>query len=126
VKRLVVVLCVFAVLAPGLAPATSAASGGTYQCPLAVTRKLGPLRQRANKLDGRLLATRKSLSTHVSRLKALDKLYPGRVAPTAAIAHEYNALLRQTHTLQADEKRLVAAYNRTVSAYNRLLHSACH
>jgi hypothetical protein len=126
VKRLVVVLSVFAVLAPSLAPAASAASGATYQCPLAVTHKLGPLRQRANRLNDRLLATRKSLSAHVSRLAALDKRYPGRVAPTAAIAHEYNALLRQTHTLQADEKRLVGAYNRTVSAYDRLLHSDCH
>jgi hypothetical protein len=129
-RSLAVSLSTLALAVPGVAPQVAAARAAStpsvYQCPLAVSQKLGPLRQRANKLHARLTATRKSLRSNVSRLSALDKRYPGRTAPTMAIAREYNALLRQTRRLQADEARLVGAYNRTVAAYNRIIDSSCH
>lgn len=115
---------------PGAAPKTTVVplkvDGKTHYCPLGTRKKLEPIDQRLGQLELELTPVRRESAAAVRRLKELDKLYPGKNAPTQAIADEYNGLLRKMRQLEARESRLINAYNNAVDEHNNVLDQDCN
>jgi hypothetical protein len=100
-------------------------SGRTYTCPIGINDKLNPYRQAAGELQLQLTSLRASLQVKEARLRALDKQYPGKEAPSS-VADAYNALARSVRAEIAREARFVHAFNREVEAHNHLIESECN
>jgi hypothetical protein len=116
--------------APAATPKTTTVplkvGGKTYQCPRGTRKKLNPIDQRLGAVKLKLTSVRRELRHAVRRVKELDKLYPGKNAPTQAIVDEYNGLLRTGRRLESREGRLVTAYNDAVHEANSILESDCY
>jgi hypothetical protein len=99
--------------------------GKTYDCPADVADQLKPIDERAGQLDLQIAEIQRQLHAIERRLNELDAKYPGNVAPTQAIAKEYNGLASKGRAMHRAETYLVTQYNEAVDSHNRVLRSNC-
>jgi hypothetical protein len=84
--------------------------GTSYSCPAGTHDQVEPLDVELGRIELTLRSVRRSE-------KAIDRRYPGRVAPHAVVVR-FNSLVRREH-------RLVTVYNTVVDRHNAIIDRAC-